>query len=431
MKSLTLRFPQSGYKSILLSYPTMILLAVLEFIVYYIYLKGPNYWIDSMSYMESSVTIMGGELDIYRTPVYPFLIGVFQKIFGNRWDVVFVCFQFLITLISAVYFYKIAERIVRKPRYVFWSTAFFLLYPGFFVYNLYIMTETISIAGMVFLAYCLLRFVKEQKMISWALWANFWLLFLIYLRPIFICLIPILLGIFIWKAFTGNRTSSMTGIAGCVVIIASVILYQRAITQRYQIHSISCVTIINNYATLRYDGIIDPTLTDNPRLQELLIETLPDKYNHEDELLWTEFMKIQKEVGYPAIEQYEKAVIKKYPYDVIKGISLRWEYEVTRYKILPFVRADWKYRPIEWLQPNLGLYALGMILYCIFLLIQWKRKRRVPQYQIILLVICAVLFVVTALGAQSDYTRLNLPAIPLALILFANLCTSVRFKPIE
>lgn len=432
MKAFGRKYPFSGYKAWWLSYQILPLYALIEFIIYFFYLGQPNYWIDTYTYLDAVPYVMQGEPDIWRTPVYPLIIGVLKAIFGSNWDVAMIISQFLIFLVSGIWFYKIARRLVRKPRYVFWSTAFYLLYPGWFVYNFYLLTETLSICGVVFFAYSLLKVLPRPKATWDVIWPVLWLAYLIYLRPVFIYAIPIIALVFIVQIIKYKRLpSDYWGIFGLMILGASLFLYQKEVTKKYNIHSVSCVTIINNYATLRYDGIIDPSCAEDSTLRALLVETLPDKYNKDDELLWKEFMRIVDQVGYPALEQYEKALAKKYPKDLIKSITMRWERDVSSNKLLPHIRGSWKLNFVDWFVPSIGTFALCMLLYSVLLLVQWRRTKKIPYVQVVYLLICIGMYLAIAVGAQSDYTRLILPVVPLIILLFANFCTSVRISPIK
>ena len=432
MKSFNLKFPASGYENRILSYPVILFLFLGQIIFYWFYFKRAIFLIDSPTYVSASDLVLQGIPDVFRTPIYPFFIGVFRIIFGNSWAIALVFFQSILFLLSGGVFYILSSKIVKNRKYVFWLTAFYLLYPGFVIYCFYIMTEAIAISGMTLFAYFIFRMLQNPKSLWNVLWMNLCLMFLIFLRPVFIFLLPIIAIIFIYQIvkLKPKFIYGFCGLIGLIFIGFCLFLYQKDITKRYGIHSISCVTVINNYFSFRYLGIIDPSLAPSPELKELVAKTFEKRYDDDVVLALNEVNEMSKQRGFAEIEVYEKELAKKYPYDLAQSILLRWRDQASLYPALPILPFDWKFRTLEILIPSTGTYFFCLLLYGIILIIQLKRYGSIPFFQFILLLICLGLYIVNAVGAPTDFSRLNVPAIPLAMILLGNFCASLKLKRI-
>lgn len=434
MKSFLLKtyhkVPSSGYKSFLLSYPTLLIISVLIFIYYYIEYGSPVYLFDTKSYIAASFQIMQGIPDSFRTPVYPFLIGLSRYFFGDSWDVILMLVQYFVMLVSIRYLYKTMARVVPRPRLVFWAVAFYAINPGIINYSFQILTESLAVSFMIFFAFTVVNILTNTRTPMRMSWPVMWMSILIYLRPVFVYLIPVLGLFYLYLTFRHKigRPSAIIGIITLTLALVSVCVYQSAITKLYGIHSISSVTIYNNYYALRYDGIIDPSLAPTPELTDLIESTIPKKNSYSLEEADRELREITNVTEDRVLEEYEKNLIKKYPKDFIKSILLRWSTLVIEYHIFPGTPANWKVQLLEILYPNMGAYCLFLIVYAVILITLWRRSNRFPETKLFLLLVCLGLFVITALGAQAEYTRLNLPALPVFLILAADFSSHFRFK---
>lgn len=428
--SLKLKFPDSGYKTFLLSYPMVFLIATLEFVYFLVISAGPQYFIDSFSYIEATANVLQGVPDIFRTPVYPLIIGICRGIFGAGGDYAVVILQFLVFLTSGYFLYKIGRQYIGKPRPVFWMTAFYLIYPSLVEYTVGLLTESLSMSCMIFLTYTLVRFLSSPRGIMSALWPSIWLMILLYLRPAFLFLLPILAVIFIVfciKKKLGLRLA-VVSFGGLLLTGASIFAYTKVITNLYGIHSTSCVTLINNYFTIRYGGIVDPNLAETPKLREFIEGTVPNRWNHYYETVQSELNHIVETNTWEDLEKYENNLIKAYPKDFIKTVFMRWDSYARLFPILPNVVSDFPCKAdlIYDFIPNMGAYCLFLLIMSIYSIISWRREREIPIISLMLILICAGLFITTIAGAQDDYARLNAPALPLFFLLIAKFASVIK-----
>lgn len=409
----------SGYRSPWLSYNALFLYAIIEIVLlYFLILKGPFYTYDSPSYLLASDYVSKGVPDFFRTPVYPIVYYILHLLCGESWDVAMVLLQTLIFLISSIYLVKIGEEFIQKKRIVFWLVTFYLLYPGFSSFACYIMTEIFAVSFLIFYTWSVLRLLKIKPTLFSLLIPHIWIFLLIFLRPVFIYLIPVDI-LFLIILIYGKRLTpikSLVSFGYASLVILSVICYRNEVKRLYDISSMSVVTTVNNYHAIRYARIIDPSLTDNPNLKTHLDTIDPMTVRTSRDSICDELGKIYKNVDFPSIDKYEQAAIKKYPLMLAKGLTFRWGLQSYQEQAAP---------NIEWfpgnvlsaiIAPNMGLYCLLCCIFSIWTIVTWIKKRRCPYHLVILLMIYIGLFLTVMIGAETSYPRLNLPGFPIFLI---------------
>ena len=423
-------FPSSGYKNKILSYPVLLLLLFIEFIFIFLWYNGPTYDLDTPSYIAAVNQIWNGELDVFRTPIYPWFIGLFNLIFKDSGEIALVIFQLIVFLFSCKYLYKLSKYIVKKDKCIFWVLAIYMLYPAFIQYTLFILTESLSISVTIFFIYTSVKLLFYRNNILGFLLPSIWLLFLIFLRPIFICILPLLLIFYIYVIKKEGRSKMCitTLLGGFLFIIGIIVWYQISITLKFGIHSISSVTLMNNYHSLRYMGIIDPTLAPTPELRREVEATIPARFNEKSETYWHEFERMTSVSNLKDIETYEKRTISHYKKDYIESIVHRWVWKARMYPILPGIYFNWKISFLNTFIPDLGFYWLFLTSYLIFLIMVFIKKRTLMVPEIFLTLFCLSIFITSVIGAMSEYTRLNLPAMPAFFILLAGVISHINCK---
>lgn len=421
----------SGYKSFFFSYPALIIYSVIEFILFYfLFYRHPPMGVDTISYIEASTYLSQGVLHILRTPVYPFIILLIKSLFGNGWPYVLILIQFITFLISAFYLYKIGCRYISRPKYIFWIIAFYLLYPGIENYCFFILTEIFAVSFMIFFVWAMIQFFDRPNKIYNIVLPAIWLLLLIFLRPVFLCLIPVSFILIIIKKLNRSlswRDVSVSGGCLCLIII-SVFLYKNQITKNYGIKSISSVTIINNYYALRSSGIVDPELTTYPTLKRHLKSINPKPIYVYDKESVEEWNKIIEDTDISVIEEYENNAIKSHKAAFISGMVNRWSLEVNKWRPVADIRWYPGYILEGILLPNMAFYFLLNLLFCSAILFYWIRTKKFAEISTLLVFLTLSIFLTTVIGAQGEYSRLNLPGFPLFLLLFGKFCSFIKIN---
>lgn len=145
----------------MLSWGTLMMLATVFSALVLIYHHGPAFNYDTYTYERASVTLSQGELDLYRTPLYPYLILIFRSLFGSAGPVMLCVFQQLLFLISVMFLRHIFRIAGTGRRTAIILTAFYLFVPYLVClwYMCNISTETVSFFLFMLLGWLSIRII--------------------------------------------------------------------------------------------------------------------------------------------------------------------------------------------------------------------------------------------------------------------------------
>lgn len=431
-------FPFSGYKSWILSYPVVLCLAAAMFLMGLYMTAGGGgfaaangFWLpDSPSYVSAADHLLNGEPDLLRTPVYPLLIALIRATVGPiyAWKVLLLI-QFLSFTASGLLLGRIAVKLTGSEKIAFWTTAAYLLFPGHIVVCVNIMTESFSISGVVLLIWFLLRHQPGQPTWSDSILAGLTLIFLIYLRPIFLYLIPVLLVYFILLFLRFGRRYRISFVAGCTMLILSMVslsAYKRSMTRTYGIHSITMVSIVNNFSTAKEAIGMHPELAPTAELQAAIaeVEALHNQGACDDAVALMPYY-FANPVGF---EDYTNRLLRFAPKEVLKHVLFKRTPEVINSKVF-IAYTRFPFNLVEMFNPTMHVYFVLIIWFIILWIRQIQRSRKVPAVSALLLMITLGITATSIIGAMGDWPRLNMPGIPAFLLLVGQLLT--RYRPVN
>ena len=91
-------------------YLISVIYCIVLLLVYKVQLSG-----DSQSYISAWDIFRSGNIDMWRTPVYPFFLGFLNMVFGDEYYLLMaVIIQHIIFLISVRFFYNLLEETVNS-----------------------------------------------------------------------------------------------------------------------------------------------------------------------------------------------------------------------------------------------------------------------------------------------------------------------------
>ena len=413
--------PRSGYASPLLSYPAIYTLSTVIFIVL-LALFGPNGSPDTPTYVAAADRLASGVPDMVRTPSYPLIILVARSIFGpSAWPLALVIIQYLALVASSLVFVRIGQRLGIRERIMFWLTLVYMVASANLAFTTFVLTETAATIGVVMYIWCMLRRFPAAPRCADMAWASALLIFLMFLRPIFIYLLLVQLAycalILAKYRRTGVR-AALAALAGFVVATSLLLAYKHEIGRRYHLTSVCSISTVNNYYLVRYAEISDPDLTDDPKLKEFVRSTIPNNkdgfvYSLVDEEYDTLF---SSDVEMPVIEAYVNAAIREYPFEIAKASVMRLIRDIfggslVDSKIPRMVHIERSYFP------SFGNCFLALVILWIMAFVQWIRHNDMPLAALLLLLISSGIYFATVVGAMSDWSRLLVPGIPPLLLL--------------
>lgn len=158
----------------ILKQPIIYILIFCIFIQLQIYKTVPKYVLtnDSLTYTEKySGSITKGKVDALRTPIYPYLSKIIEKIGGqeNLYNNI-VLFQKALFIITLILFYLTLNCLTKKKMIVYLITIIFGICPSIIFWNITILTEAVSLFEIVLLSYITIKYLKKpNKILSGAI----------------------------------------------------------------------------------------------------------------------------------------------------------------------------------------------------------------------------------------------------------------------
>ena len=381
-----------------------------------IYNDTPTYiyaWENSLSHFQ---------IDIFRTPVYPLLIGLCKSICGDFLEVV-VVLQHLIFIISVFYFKRIAACFIESQKVVFTITVLYIITTGIGDWATCILTESLAISGLVFLFYNIVWWVKTRKR-SCVTYSTLWLLLLVFLRPsfIYLFLLCLLLWIYLLKK---DKKMSIYGISGVLFVVCLYCGYSIKFNEHYGIFSTSSVGTINKtYIALQGD-LMRPEFTEVSEFKKDIIKNR----NCSGDSIWEVSNYYISKYGLETVDKSINKSIKTYPSAWIKNAFRRLRYsaetKIPSYtmfnygKILNFIFLILSIR---------FLYIYVFVFLYFVIILKWMITKKKILFSLFLWLAVASNIFIAVVGAQAEWGRLIAPSAPLLLIMLGQVSNYISIK---
>lgn len=443
------KFPDSGYKSCFLSYGFFLIISLLEFLyAYFIYdvvnpeayeFAGIIWGIgtdhpDTESYILASNFLNPQIPDLIRTPVYPLIIRICTDLVGTEnLCLILPIIQYVVFLISAAVLQKICCKYIQNKRIIFWTTVIYMVLPVFVGITILILTESLALSCLIFFIWFLIKHYPSPPTVADNCLSSLFLIFLIFLRPIFLYLIGIVIVYFILILIKDKKKALISFSAEllflCVVIFC-IGYYQHLMHRNYGIKSLTIVSAVNNYFLAKSASAIDVTLTDNEDFQLNLKDDDPKK-----SFPWgtTDYPCIHPTIkANPAeFERFINENLKRNPKSIAHFIYVRFT------RLLPKTSIFWNefFIPLDTIAnpliPNMIFYWVIMALIIIKCLRQIKRKKNLPLLSILFIMISLGITIVSVVGGMWDWDRLMLPGASAFLLIVGGLCNGIKLKSLN
>lgn len=236
---------------------------------------------------------------ISRPPVYPLILGTSYGLFGETAGQFFlVLLNWTAWIIGSLLTWKIMSYL--KVRRGFRIAVFIalMLFSGSWVYNNNLLPEAL-VQGLIPLQiWTFIKFLRTKRTI-WILYSVLTALSLLFIKPQFICLYPVLTVFWVIVTFRNRHqlfaAICLTVLSGCVIGAYSLVL-----NHFYSLSgSISISTYWNRYCTLRMAGLIRIDEIRDPQARQALTPfILVDSGQYKPEFFMYEY-----EIQYLSVEQ--------------------------------------------------------------------------------------------------------------------------------
>lgn len=335
--------------------------------------------VDTRTYLEAGDVIFSGRIDEARTPVYPVICHL-AGFFGAAGLYAVVLVQMLVFLLSVVWMHKTARLIFQQNNLVtFIVSALYAWNVGTVHYVLVIMTESLSLSAVVLMFWLIVKGIKQSlNVIDTAVLMALYLVML-FLRPFFICFVPLLVLFYIFIVRRVSRNVSITFWGGIAVVIAAYVGYSCAFKSQYGVFTTSCVPDINLNAQLYEAGLVDTAMWKKDTFD------LVEEHAQNREVLMAN-----------------------------KGIWFRHmldESLMSSRQLFPkmVLSHGGKMAQPLMLQVSGGMLYLITLVFTVVTWVRWRRYKADVRLDILLIFTILVTVVTSVWGAFGTYTRLMLP----------------------
>ena len=410
-------------------------IAIVESIFLLVYLGPVNHY-DTNSYILAwNNSWSQGEIDVFRTPIYPIFLGILKSCFGEKtylWAATII--QHIIFIASVYCFSLLTRRCIKRGTLSFCITFIFLLLPLITKVNNYILTESLSVSGIIFLLSSLQLMQKTGKTYSIFIHTCL-LLSLIFLRPSFIYLLPILFLYWIIIGFKKeNIKKSLWGITSVLVVTSCILIYMFEFEKKYYIFSTSNVGTFNQLWIAREYGLLNPEVIENEKFRKDVYDSYQmmgkkilrqgDNQDQETIALSTTYKWIEKY----DLKTLNDAITKSYKSNPLAYINCCFQ-RIHRWRGEPILHRGSKLSDLlATIGFNMSIVYLFCIIYAIYIFMIIATIKKISKWDFLLYQLLIFSLIIIVLGSPNAYPRLFLPSIPILLLMFGRFCSFLHVK---
>lgn len=387
---------------------------------------GPIEYNDTPSYLSAWDKLSQGELDTFRTPLYPAFLGVMKLLFGKAWAWMAVIVQYAIFLLSVKYFHKMASMLLKEKAALI-VTAFYAIYPTFNTWGNLILTDSVGLSLSIFFIYASMKIIIDGSM-KHALPMTLLLILLLALRPSSVSLlIPAALSFFLLIFMKEKRPAGVASLTGVVLCSFLLIGYSYKIKEKTGVFTPSTVSVANDFTLARMYGYLLPEAVEDAHKSEVLKNNY-EKYGQELEegpIFYDAFGDLVNEFSVVDMKHAVDNSVRLKPVLWLKALIKRTYFASLTPATTSYTSDLFKVHPL--FPINIGIVILLLLVYSVLIIIQLF-KRHFPGAAFFLTITSICVIGVSIVGAQYEYNRLILPAMPCILIIFSHMCQMVLPK---
>jgi len=404
---------------------------------------------DTKMYLDAWQVIEGGSIDQWRTPVYPAFLGAIEAAFGELrietirdgndiYDVIVsgpesstatghavVVLQYVALMFAIFYFYKVAKRLARWQWLAGALTLVFTLAVMASGCNHALLSEALSVYGIVFLVDAFLGVVsgKRWSVVGLLLWS----IFLVFLRPA-LAFVPCCVGFMglCLLLSKGYRQVAVRLIVAGAVTLLLMLGYCLQFKSQYGVFSMSSIGVVNDYAILLEQGVLDASEVEREDMREDVINQ--QKLVKSMKENWFGKRMVDK-YGVQAVNELVQQVSAQHRPQLMGNIPARfcnamqgdlmWSVLNSAVPVIDFQKSH---------GIKLWIEFLLIVLYALFVIYLLCKKRLLTVGGIVLAFMVMLLisnWIVVLLGAVNEYSRLLHAGIPLLLLPLASISSHI------
>ena len=183
------------------------------------------YHSDSVAYF-AFVDLFRGIVDLYHTPVYPYIIRFFEYLSKDNLVQNLIFFQQTVSFLSIIPFYFVSKSIIGNRYLMFIATLFYGSWHTILIQNVNISPESLCFTGSTLLLFIFVKYLEKPGK-STAVLLGLFPFLLIMLKPTYLILIFLVLLFMVLRfvLFREERTILYWGLLGLILSSAGILGY--------------------------------------------------------------------------------------------------------------------------------------------------------------------------------------------------------------
>ena len=386
---------------------------------------------DSIGYIWNDfLKIFQGELS-GRTPFYPFIIKLSQKIFQTDY-LRFVCIiQNIMWFIAIIYLYKLLSLLIKNKKLVMFFTILYALCPAIIDWNNVILTESIALSGTIIVIYYIVKYLKEPKVTTGAV-AIILSFILTFHRPTAIIYVLILEIFWIMRFILDRKNIKKDLICFSIstFTILLIVIYAIVFHKTYGIYSISDAVPRQHLVVCIDEGFYKNS--DN----EQYIKEIEQAFINNPDSSWSRMREVLNKHTLKETQDFTKECFSKsLPQYINYFIRLNIENLSVKFSNYSFKIVNSKFQLLSSALMKLFEFVtfahsyLAILIEFILLVYLWIKDKKVPWIHFGLFAFPLIIIVSSFVGTNSEFMRTALCAVPftyISLAIFADMLFSCR-----
>ncbi len=413
-----LQFLKTGYGWF--NVAILILLSLVNMVVTGIIFPDWHLANDTSTYFDTWNLYLEGSLEGIRTPLYPIFIGPFQSVTYGWW--INLLLQKIIGIIAYFYLWRLMGLLSIPDKYRFWCLVYLLLMPIPYMidWDGFLLTESLSRSLMVFFVWNTVRFIMSPDLRP-AILSSLFLFLLIMLRPGNIYLLLMVVVMYAVMMFwRGYARKTVYGLLAVIVSGGIIYGYKYITDQATGNGPLTYVSVVNNLNMIVCAEVDNPDYYKEPEMRSAYAfcrQKLDSLRNSGKEITsWTYYEEVKK-IDPFLIEtrDFIKTAIRENEDKIEERI--RTHFRLMNGSDLISIRRVSPFRiHVTRIQVKIQTAWVILVTFLIFGISKICRKERIGWVCIWLSGIALGMYIVSGLGAYSDWSRLTWPVVPIVCL---------------
>lgn len=390
----------------------LVVIYAAAFWIYTMYAIGITDVDDRITYLNAADNLASLHTDSIRTPVYPAFILMSTVLFGAHGGLVFLtALQWAVWCAAMRLLWSVCVMTgLRRAASVAVIAAMMAVY-DVAMFNSVILPESFCVSSVIALMYLALKYVRRPSL-TLAAALSLLTVLMIFLKPVFVILIPIIAVLFICRWRQSGRRPVWLGLGGMITAVILVFVYMGLMWRSYGFFAMTEANLWNDYHVLRRHQFITPDDV-SPDMRTAFEKwyakdpghDTPDKaeyYNECGTFNTFQLTELTRRIKAEHSDELPGIVMRRFVYSL--DYSLFW---------MRYMSYDWD-RDEPYDGDMYFPFWLALIIFAGYMYIgvrRWIKTRTFPAEMYMPPAIWFAMYVTVMVGAMDDWGRLMAPSL--------------------